>query len=168
VVGRLEARQFRLTSEGVACGEYGFTVGGVALLDRSASGRQANWNVRPLADLDADLSERYGLAVDISRKARRIAVVAHALDSGDIALAQIAALLLQFPDPPAIGEQGSGRRALGALAMELISSDLLKGDLTTIHARGRLPTRVGSRPRPRPRSCPRHARIGRLELPMWR
>ncbi|MBV8662351.1 MAG: hypothetical protein JO107_04550 [Hyphomicrobiales bacterium] len=122
------ARQFRLRKHGVACDENGFTVGGVALLDRSASQHRASWRVRPLADLDAELTERYGLAVDISRKVQGIAIVARALDNGDIALAQIAALLLQFPDPTEFGEHGAEGRALGALATELTFSNLLKGD----------------------------------------
>jgi hypothetical protein len=128
MLGGLAAREFRLTREGVACSEAGLAIGGVALLARAAATPQASWSVRPLADLDAELTARYGLAVDVSDKAEGIAVVARALDKGDIALAQIAALLLQFPDPPEFAKQALEGSALVSLASELICSGLLKGD----------------------------------------
>jgi hypothetical protein len=128
MLGGLAAREFRLTGEGVACSVHGLAIGGVALLARSASRPSARWSVRPLADLDTELSARYGLAVDVSSKVAGIEVVARALDKGDIALAQIAALLLQFPDPPELAKQACGGSALASLASELICSGLLKGD----------------------------------------
>ncbi len=121
----LGVREFRLTREGVVCGESGLAVGGVALLERAPSRTQAGWSVRSLAELDAALSARYQLAVDVSSKVRGMAVVARALDKGNIALAQIAALLLQFPDPPDLAKLNSGG---AALASELICSGLVKGD----------------------------------------
>ena len=128
MLGGPAAREFQLTEEGVACSVDGLAIGGVALLARSAPRPSARWSVRPLADLDAELSARYGLTVDVSSKVAGVAVVARALDKGDIALAQIAALLLQFPDPPELAKQAFGRSALASLASELICSGLLKGD----------------------------------------
>jgi hypothetical protein len=125
--GRGLARQFRLTPDGVACGENGLAIGGVRLLARPLAARRCGWVVRPVADLDAELSRRYGMVIDVSGKAQGIAVVARALDDGNIALAQIAALLLRFPDPPRLGKQASAPAFL-SLASELIFSGLLKGD----------------------------------------
>ena len=56
-----------------------------------------------------------------------MAVVARALERNDLALAQIAALLLQFPDPPSLTKDSSAQGA-AALAWRLIESGLLKAD----------------------------------------
>ena len=56
-----------------------------------------------------------------------MAVVARALERNDLALAQIAALLLQFPDPPSLTKDYSAQGA-AALAWQLIESGLLKAD----------------------------------------
>ncbi len=164
MLGGLAAREFRLTREGVACSEDGLVIGGVTLLARCASRPQTSWSVRPLADLDAELSARYGLAIDVSGKAEGIAVVARALNKGDIALAQIAALLLQFPDPPEFAKQALGGSALVSLASELISSGLLKGDWNSdAHPRtGAPPNRGWFAPVPK---GPKPTRTGGLNWP---
>jgi len=162
--GGLAAREFQLTREGVACSEAGLAIGGVALLARSAARPQASWSVRPLADLDAELTVRYGLAVDVSGKAEGMAVVARALNKGDIALAQIAALLLRFPDPPEFAKQALEGSALVSLASELISSGLLKGDWNSdAHPRtGAPPNRGWFAPVPK---GPKPTRAGWLNWP---
>lgn len=59
-------------------------------------------------------------------KREGFAAIAKALECGDVALAQIAAVLLQFPDPPMLAKAEGLDPA--ALAAELFRSGLLKGD----------------------------------------
>jgi len=56
-------------AQGVVCSEDGLYVGGVALLSRTDSS-EAEWQVRPLARLNEELSWLYGLPVDASAKLR--------------------------------------------------------------------------------------------------
>ncbi|HLW92225.1 MAG TPA: hypothetical protein VKS78_13130 [Roseiarcus sp.] len=60
----------------------------------------ARWRIRSVDDLNRELSACYGLPIDIANKASALAGVARALDRGDLALAQIASVLMRFPDPP--------------------------------------------------------------------
>jgi hypothetical protein len=123
------AREFRLTRDGVRCGEVGLGVGGVALLERSSSPSGApKWGVRSHDDIERELSARYGLTIEMGRKAGGLACVAAALNRGDVALAQIAALLLQFPDPPPLAKGIDDEGSLASLAEQLFWSGLLKGD----------------------------------------
>lgn len=97
------ARHFRLSDaigRGVRCDESGLYVGATPLLKCSASpdGRAA-WRPRLLADLNRDLGETYGAPVTLAAKLGGLASVARALDRGDLAHAQVAALLLGLPDP---------------------------------------------------------------------
>jgi hypothetical protein len=62
------------------------------------------WTVRPIDDLNRELSARYGLPIDAATKREGFAAVAKALERGDLALAQIAAVLLQFPDPRSLAK----------------------------------------------------------------
>ena len=82
--------------------------------------------VRPTDEIDRDLSEVYGLPVGVAAKRDRIEAVAGALDRGDLALAQIAALLLRIPDPPSL-VKGSSAAGSFELAERLFHSGLLRG-----------------------------------------
>ncbi len=94
---------------------------------RSCAGRgRDSWDVRPIDDLNRDLSACYGLPVETASKRAGFAVVAKALERGEIALAQIAAVLLQLPDPPPLAKLEGRDRPY--LAVELFRSGLLKGD----------------------------------------
>jgi hypothetical protein len=53
-----------------------------------------------LQEIEARLSRAYGRSIDASTKVGGLRVVVEALDNGELARAQIAALLLKFPDPP--------------------------------------------------------------------
>lgn len=77
-------RVFALRPEGVHCGADGLFVGSVPLLrrERGAYG-QVRWSVRPATELDSELTERYGLPIDVTTKAGGMATVAKALDRGD-------------------------------------------------------------------------------------
>jgi hypothetical protein len=118
---------FRLAtpgSGGVACGEEGLFVGSTALLKRTHQGDGRRWRHRPIDELNVELSERYGVPVDLSGKLGGLRAVATALDLGDIVRAQIAALHLRMPDPPLRKAMRSGE-ALATLLGELRGSGLL-------------------------------------------
>ncbi|HEX6841065.1 MAG TPA: hypothetical protein VF113_06045 [Stellaceae bacterium] len=55
-----------------------------------------------MSDINVALSNCYGFVVDATAKMRGLEVVARALNRGDLALAQIAALNLCLPDPPSL------------------------------------------------------------------
>lgn len=122
-------RTFALRPEGVRCGADGLFVGSVALLrrQRTSSGRE-NWFVRPADELEDELSARYGLPIEVAAKAGGLACVARALERGELALAGIAAVLLQFPDPPPLEKGFPAPADWALLAAELAASRLLKGD----------------------------------------
>jgi hypothetical protein len=118
-------RVFRLSPGGIECDGRGLRVGGVALLARDEKGA---WAARHGRDLDRDLSWVYGLPIEARAKMVGLATVANALQSGDIAKAQIAALLLRLPEPlrPAAAELGkSGKRSL---FRDLVACGLMKAD----------------------------------------
>ena len=122
-------RTFGLRPEGVRCGRDGLFVGSVPLLhrERDSYGRE-HWSVRPQSELEGELSARYGLPIDATAKVGGLASVARALDRGDLALAGIAAVLLQFPDPPPLEKGAPAADDWARLAWELAGSGLLKGD----------------------------------------
>jgi hypothetical protein len=103
--------------------------GDTALLDerRDHLGR-AEWHARSVADLNRDLSKRYGLPIDLSAKMPAVAAIARAFGRGDLVQAQIAALLLQIPDPPELSKADPSFDELTALARQLRESGLLKAD----------------------------------------
>ena len=107
-------RMFALRPEGVRCGAT------ASLSDpfrccvaaRDSYGREL-WSVRPATELDDELTARYGLPIEVAAKAGGLASVARALDRGDLALAGIAAVLLQFPDPPPLEKGAPAAERLG-------------------------------------------------------
>ena len=100
------ARFFRLHPGGVECDAGGLRVGGVALLARDANGA---WTRRDEGNLTRELSKLYGVPLDFGSKRSGVDAVAAALTSGEIARAQVAALLLRLPDPPtSAGAQSDG------------------------------------------------------------
>jgi hypothetical protein len=120
-------RFYRLSKEGVQCDEQGLSVGGVPLLLRSSRrGGSDSWMVRPDDELNSALGNLYGLPIDIAEKRDRLAGVAKALQSGELALAKIATLLLRFPDPPSLAKSAPEPGTL-ELATQLFDSGLFKG-----------------------------------------
>ena len=140
-------RHFRLCRHGVDCDATGLAIGGVALLVR-ACGTSGPWRVREISDLERDLSEVYGTPIYIERKLAGLSLVADALTRNDLARAQVAALLLQFPDPPVLAKAARG----DILDEELLLSGLLKDeDFETQHSRTGTPPNPGqfaSKPKP--------------------
>jgi hypothetical protein len=123
-----DIRMFRLSEEGVRCGYDGFFIGTAPMLVRAPrAGGGQGWIARPTEELDRDLSACYGLPIDVVSKRDGLAGVARALDRGEIVLAQIAAVLLGFPDPPSLAKDGTVRGPF-ELAAQLLRSGLLKGD----------------------------------------
>ena len=137
-------RVFALRPEGVRCGDDGLFVGSVPLLrrERDSHGRE-HWFVRSAIELDDELTARYGLPIDAAAKAGGMATVARALDRGDLALAGIAAVLLQFPDPPPLEKGAPAADDWTGLAVELAASGLLKGDWDPVKH-----PRTGEKPNP--------------------
>jgi hypothetical protein len=120
---------FRLSPAEVFCDSGGARVAGVALLECAADSRgEKRWRVRPIDELNRELTAEYGLPLDLGGKVAGLTVVAKALDRGEIAKAQIAMLLMRFPDPPPLDKGARPSDDLGKLANALAESGLLKDD----------------------------------------
>jgi hypothetical protein len=98
------------------------------LEETQGGGGRIKWRVRPQSQLEPELSKSYGVGVDFGVKIPGAASMARALTDGDLALAQIAALLLQLPDPP-LSKKGEARpdRSI-AFVGQMQVSGLLKAD----------------------------------------
>jgi hypothetical protein len=112
-------------SEGVSCDASGVFVGGVPLL-RPPSAERRYWTIRLAAEINKELTVRYGLPIDIGSKAGAVSLIAAALNRGDLAMASIAAVQMQFPDPPPLGKTRESQDEVVRRARELDRSDLLK------------------------------------------
>ena len=113
-------------SEGVSCHPDGVFVGGVSLMARNKAGARVVWSVRPLTELNKQLSERYRLEVDVIAKAGALALVAKAFNHGDLTLAAVATAQMRFPDPPPLVKDGESHEEIERRADELRRSGLLK------------------------------------------
>ncbi len=121
------ARGFALAasraSAGVYCGADGVFVGGVPLLRRAhAAGA---WSVRPISELNDELSTLYRLPVDVTAKANALALIVHALNRGDLAMVAIATVQMQVPDPP-LSKATESHQQIIRRAAELHRCGLLK------------------------------------------
>jgi len=136
------ARCFRLRPGGVECDAGGLRVGDVALLARDANG---GWAKRSQGDLSRELSKLYGVTLDFGSKRRGVEAVAAALTNGEIARAQIAALLLQLPDPQGSTSAQSDDLEKRRLVRDLVACGLLKADAdwNDKHPRTGAPSRSG-------------------------
>jgi hypothetical protein len=81
---------------GVCCTTQGLLLGRTALVEH----RGGVYVARSRGDLERLLRRAYGEEIAVDRVASGLAVVAAALDDNNLALAQIAALLLRLPDLP--------------------------------------------------------------------
>ena len=70
----------------------------------------------------------FSIPVDLSRKSGGLATIAHALNAGEVARAQIATLNLQIPDPPPSSTIAPARDELVKLISSLDASGLIKAD----------------------------------------
>ena len=93
-------RTFRLRAGGVECDADGLRVGGAQLLDMVGTPSDVrNWRPLSQPEIDRVLTRAYDAGICADSKRRGLAVVAEALNQGDLVRAQIAALLLRLPDP---------------------------------------------------------------------
>jgi hypothetical protein len=123
-------RRFGLSDipgSGIFCGENGAFVADVPLLEQChGPNGPKQWLPRPVNDLNGDLSQRYGLPVEINAKIAGLMSIARALDRGDLFHARIATLHLQIPDPPPLTKSAKTRSEIVDLARRLQCSGLLK------------------------------------------
>jgi hypothetical protein len=123
-------RAFSLAAErassAVSCGVTGAFVGDVPLLQVVGSGPTTRWVVRAIPELNEELSAQYGLPIDVAAKAGALALIAAAFNRGDLAMAAIATVQMQFPDPPLLAKGRESEEEIGRRALELHRSRLLK------------------------------------------
>jgi hypothetical protein len=84
------------SAESVSCTAQGVFVGHVPLLEKI----DGSWSQRPPAKLNEELTACYRLPVDIAAKANALSLIAAAFNRGDLAMAAIATVQMQLPDPP--------------------------------------------------------------------
>jgi len=115
------------SSDAVSCGADGVFVGDVPLL-QAIDGASANpqWVVRTVPELNDELSTQYGLPIDVAAKANALALIAAAFNRGDLAMAAIATVQMQFPDPPPLAKGRETDDEIARRALELHRSRLLK------------------------------------------
>ncbi len=112
---------------GVSCDAQGVFIGDVPLLrDAGAESGNACWTIRPLAKLNEELTVLYQLPVDVTAKAGALALIANAFNRGDLALAAIAVVQMQFPNPPPLAKRVETDEEIKRRAYELYRSGLLK------------------------------------------
>ncbi len=123
------ARYYRLATDsdiGVRCNGSGLFIGTTPLLEPAPNRNERPvWRPRPLADVNRDLSQSYGMPIAFAAKLGGVASIARALDRGDIAHAQVTALLLRLPDPPILTKGELKAHELAELAARLEESGLL-------------------------------------------
>jgi hypothetical protein len=113
----------------ISCDAQGAFAGGVPLLKRShVGGASSTWTVRPVAELNDELTARYRLPIDVTAKVGALALIANALNRGDLAMAAIATVQMQFPDPPSLAKGVESADETTRRALELHRSRLLKAN----------------------------------------
>jgi hypothetical protein len=140
-------RAFSLAAKGrggVSFDADGVHVGHVPLLAASkASGANKRRVSRPIRDLNDELGALYRLPVDAARKASALQLIASALDRGDLAIATIATVRMQFPDPPRLAKGIETYEEIARRAAELARSGLLKFWDPAKHPRAGAPPNPG-------------------------
>jgi hypothetical protein len=129
---------------GVSCDVDGVYVGDIPLLTCcEANGANKRWVVRPISELNNELSALYRLPVDAARKANALQLIATALNRGDIAMAAIATVQMEFPDPPPLAKGVESRAEVERRATEFYHSGLLKFWDPAKHPRAGTPPNPG-------------------------
>jgi len=158
MLAMLGSRAFSLAAGrgngGLSCDADGVFVGDVPLLKRSEAA--TGWSVRSIAELNDELTARYRIPIDVAAKANALALIAHALNRDDVAIAAIATVQMQFPDPPPLSKRFESGDEIARRALELHRSGLLKGDWDpTKHPRtGTPPNRAWFAPVPQDPTLP--------------
>lgn len=125
--------EFRLSppksGHGVSCDEEGAFIGTIPLLKRSLMHGKDRWEPRDCGELSKQLGKQFGLPIDISSKIGGIKAISNALNEGNVARAQIAAVLLGIPDPPPpLSKRTRSRADMIRFIRDLDWSGLLKFD----------------------------------------
>lgn len=131
------------TDRNVSCGPRGIFVGHIPLLElANSNGLNVYWKVRSIDQLNEELTAVFKLSIDVTAKANALAQIASALNRGDVAMAAIATVQLQFPDPLPFDCQNE--REVTHRAIQLYYSQLLKADWDpTKHPRTGVPPNRG-------------------------
>jgi hypothetical protein len=125
-------REFRLSpphsGRSVSCDADGAFVGCVSLLQRSYTRGQDRWEPRDCEQISEQLGLEFGLPIDVSRKAGGLRAICNALNEGDVARAQIAAVLLGIPEPPPLAKGARSQSDMIEFIRDLYWSGLIKWD----------------------------------------
>lgn len=125
-------REFRLSptgsGRGVSCDASGAYVGLLPLLKRSRISGKDRWEPRDCGELSRQIGEWFGLTIDMSMKSGGLRAISKALNDGDIARAQIAAVLLGIPDPPRLSKASNARDEMIKFIRDLHWSGMIKAD----------------------------------------
>jgi len=125
-------REFRLSppgsERGVSCDANGAFVGTTPLLKRSNASGATRWEPRDIANLSKQLGSNFGMPVDMATKIGGLKAICNALNEGDVARAQIAAVLLGIPDSPPVDKGARSRDGMVKFIRDLDWSGIIKAD----------------------------------------
>jgi hypothetical protein len=127
------------SANGISCNAQGVFIGHVPLLEKA----DGHWTPRCAAELNDELTTFYRLPVEIAAKANALSLIAHALNRGDLAMAAIAAVQMQIPDPPRLAKRQEKPEDIVRRARELARSGLLKFWDPALHPRAGVPPNPG-------------------------
>jgi hypothetical protein len=97
----------------------------VPLLKRSEKNQ---WEPRDCVGLSEDIGTLLGLPIDISSKIGGLRAISNALNKGNIAQAQIAAVLLGIPEAPSLKKNAHTKSEMIKFIRDLDWSGLIKAD----------------------------------------
>jgi len=100
----------------------------VALLQRSDTLGVERWQPRDCEQLSEQLSLEFGLPIEVSKKAGGLRAICNALNEGDVARAQIAAVLLGIPEPAPLTKNARSESEMIKFIRDLDWSGLIKAD----------------------------------------
>ncbi len=114
---------------GLSCDATGAFIEDIPLLKREGEdGSDSAWIARSTDELSEEIGARYGLPVDLSSRVEGLDAIARALNTGEVARAQMATVLLAFPEVPTLSKGALSSDALEQFARELYRGGLLKAD----------------------------------------
>lgn len=126
------AREFKLSpvgsGHGVSCDANGAFVDFVPLLKRVYESGRGVWKRRSCEELSDEIGLNWDLPFDIRSRTEGLNTIARALNEGDVARAQIAAVLLAIPEPPSLEKRASSHSARIKFIRDLHEGDLIKAD----------------------------------------
>lgn len=123
------AREFRLLAgTGLSCDARGALIGTIPLLKRIRTEDREIWIPRSCCELSEEISSHWDIPIDMTSKVEGLRVIAHALNEGNIARAQVATVLLAIPEPPSMKKGVSSRSDLMKFIRDLHWSGMIKGD----------------------------------------